>query len=92
MRHRYKRHISKYEEEAIIAEGRISKIDYQNQFIGEKYKTVFYVPSQLCPEGRMCVKWGHTNINVGDYVEMKGRFNDGIFLCWSMKIMQRRSK
>lgn len=89
MRRRYKRQISKYEEQALNAEGKIIKIDYKNQIVGEKYKTVFYVPSLLCPEGRRCVTWGHTNINVGDYVELKGRFNDDIFLCWSIKIIRK---
>lgn len=88
MRKRFKKQ-SKFKDDAILIQNKIIRIDYQNQVVNDKYKTVFYVPSYLCPEGRMCVKWGQTNFNVGDEVEMKGRFNDGIFLCWSLIIHKR---
>ena len=43
---------------------KVIKIDYQNEEIGNGLKTVFYCPSYLCPEGRMCVIWGKTNFKV----------------------------
>ena len=80
---------SKYEDETLLAKGVITKIEYKNQIVNDKFKSVFYVPSYLCPEGRMCVMWGHANFNAGDEIEMKGRLNDGVFLCWSMQITKR---
>ena len=88
-RKRFIKKPSKYEKEATLAEGIINKIEYKNLLVNEKYKSVFYVPSYLCPQGRMCVFWGYTTINTGDKVEMKGRFSDGVFLVWSLKIHKR---
>lgn len=77
---------SKYEDQAQIATVIVKKIDYKNQPTGKDgtLKTVFYCPSYLCPEGRMCIVYGRINFEVGDEVTMKGRFNDGVFLVWSM--------
>lgn len=77
---------SKYEDQAQIATAIVKKIDYKNQPTGKDgtLKTVFYCPSYLCPEGRMCVVYGRVNFEVGDEVTMKGRFSDGVFLVWSM--------
>ena len=80
---------SKYEAEAVIIKNTVSKIEYQNLPVGDRYKTIFYVPSYLCPEGRMCVFWQRNNINVGDEIAMKGRFSDGVFLVWSLQVYKR---
>lgn len=85
-RKRKKREPSKYEKEAVFVEATINKIDFINQEINDKLKSVFYCPSYLCPEGRMCIYWGRTSIQVGDKVLMKGRFVDGTFLVWQLLI------
>ena len=78
---------------AIILERRkIIKIDYQNLQIKDSQKTAFYIESQKKPEGILCIAWGKTNFNVGDFVSMKGRASeDGVFLVWSYYVVQRNS-
>jgi hypothetical protein len=73
-----------YEKDAVIVEATVCKIELQNEIINDKYKTVFYCPSYEKPEGRMCIVWGRTTFQVGDKVKMTGRFNDGVFLVWSL--------
>lgn len=68
---------------------KVIKIDYQNEEVGNGLKTVFYCPSYLCPEGRMCVIWGKTNFKVGDEVSLKGRFNGDVFLVWNALITKK---
>lgn len=87
-RRKFERRKSKYEDQATFANGIVCKIDFQNEPVGKdgRFKTVFYCPSYVCPEGRMCIVYGLTHFKVGDEVAMKGRFNDGVFLVWSMHI------
>lgn len=85
----FKRKKSKYADEAFIAESKIVKIDFVNQEVGNSLKSVFYCSSYEKPEGRMCIAYGKYNINVGDEVVMKGRYNDGVFLVWSMYIKKK---
>lgn len=80
---------SKIEEEAIIYDSVVQKIDYKNQEVNEKLKNCFYVKSENKPEGVMCILWGRSSINVGDYISMKGRLKDGVFLAWSLQILKR---
>lgn len=80
--------IKKYPE-PVIVEATISKIDFKNQLVGDKLKTVFYCPSYYAPEGRMCVIWGRVHIEVGDKIVMKGRFSDGVFIARSLNIIMR---
>lgn len=99
----YIRKPSKYEDEATIVESTITKIDYQNKIINGKLKTVFYCKSYLCPDGdgRMCILWGYNTLQVGDRIQMKGRFADNnsanpeernVFLAWSAMIIKRQSE
>ena len=94
---------SKYEADAMIVEAIVTKIDYQNKIINGKLKTVFYCRSYLCPdgEGRMCIYWDYNKIQVGDTVQMKGRFISSgetenpdlknVFLVWSLLIKKREN-
>lgn len=82
---RNKRRKSKYEEEAVIARATVNRVEVVNQLVNDKYKNVFYCPSYLEPNGRMCIYWGRVMLNIGDEIEMKGRFSDGAFLVWSLK-------
>ncbi len=86
------RNKSRYEDEATIVHTTINKIECRNIEIGQRLKTVFYCPSYLAPEGRMCVYWGRTNIDEGDEIEMKGRFSDGVFLAWSLSIHKKAKR
>lgn len=89
---RYVRKKSKYEDDAIFYETEIQKIDFLNQEIKERYKSVFYVKSSLLPEGKMCVYWGNCNLQVGDRVVLKGRISGDVFLIWSYQIYQRANQ
>lgn len=89
-RKKYIRQPSKYEAEKVHISTEVIKIELQNEFINEKYKTVFYCKSDKCPEGRMCVAWGKTRIVEGSKIEMDGRFKDGIFLVWNMTITNNK--
>lgn len=94
VRRKFVRKKSKYEDDAMIATAKVCKIDYKNEPTGkgETLKTVFYCPSNLCPEGRMCIVYGRVSFEVGDEVTMKGRFNDGVFLVWSMFVNRTKEK
>lgn len=83
-RKKWLRQPSKYEKDAFIATGIVTEIIMKNEEINGKRKTVFKVPSMYCPEGRICVYWEMTGVEVGDEVTMKGRFNGDVFLVWSM--------
>ncbi len=73
-----------------IVDVTVCKIDFLNKWYGERLKSVFYCPSYEKPEGRMCVYWqGRCTVEVGDYVRMKGKFSDGIFLVSSYQIIKR---
>ena len=77
---------SKYEDEAVLVKTKVNKIDFINQLVKDKYKSVFYCPSYIEPEGRRCIYWGRITLEAGDEVEMKGRLSDGTFLVWSLKL------
>ncbi len=59
---------SKYEDNAVLINSTIQKIDIQNEEIGDKYKNVFYIKSNTYPEGRMCILWGESSFEVGDNI------------------------
>lgn len=76
---------SKYENDAILITSVVKKIELQNVEINEKLKTVFYCESNTIPEGRLCITWGRTNLEIGDKFQAKGRITEnGTFLIWSM--------
>jgi len=87
-RRKFKRFISKYEDDAVLVKSTIIRFEYRNKEINNRLKNVFYIESKSYPEnGRMCVLWGRCCANAGDEVECKGRINEqGVFLCWSMII------
>lgn len=91
-RKRKKRQPSKYEKDAVLVSATVNKIDFINLEVNGKLKTVFYCPSYICPEGRMCIAWGRTNIQIGDEIQMKGRFVDDVFLVWSLMISKRKEQ
>lgn len=85
-----KKYVSRYEQETIQVTKKIVKIDYLNQVCSEKYKSVFYVQSEINPDKPvMCVLWGYTSIGLGDEIGMKGRLLNNIFLVWSLIIKKR---
>lgn len=90
MRKKKEKYVSKYENDAVLVHSKILKIELQNQEINGKLKTVFYCESKAFPEGRMCVHWGRTNIQVGDEFQAKGRLTpEGIFVVWSLMFRRR---
>lgn len=92
MRKKKQKFVSKYENDAVLVASKVVKIEMQNQEINGKLKTVFYCESKSIPEGRMCVQWGRTNIQVGDEFQAKGRLTpEGIFIVWSL-MFQRRER
>ncbi len=74
--------------ELIYAENcEVIKIDYQNKKQSNgHYKTCFYCPSYLKPQGRMFIVWGQTNFKLGDILSIKGRLQGEVFLCWEIQI------
>lgn len=80
-----------YQEDARIISTHVLKIDYKNQPVGKngRLKTVFYCPTYECPDGRMCVIYDRTTIDVGDEIRTTGRFNGDVFLAWSIQIIKK---
>lgn len=84
-RRRFFKKSSKYADEAMMVVSTVKKIELQNVEVNDKLKTVFYCESTQLPEGRLCIAWGRTNIDVGSRFQAKGRLlPDGTFLVWSM--------
>lgn len=82
--------VSKHKKDAVIISATVNKIELLNAEVNGKLKSVFYCPSYYAPEGRMCVYWGgRTCVEVGDRVEMKGRYVDGVFLVWQLLVDKR---
>ena len=84
-RKRFVKKLSKYEKDAMIVDSIVKKIELLNAEVNNKLKTVFYCESKDLPDGRLCITWGRTNIEVGSRFQAKGRLlPDGTFLVWSM--------
>lgn len=90
-RRKYKRFISKYENDAVLINSTIINFEYKNKEVGERFKNVFFLKSTKFPEtGRLSILWGRCSANIGDEVICKGRIDEqGTFLCWSMMIKKQ---
>lgn len=75
----------KYNEDAMIIESEVLEIIEKNKVCNNRFKNVFTCRSSKGTP-RMCVLWGQSNIEEGNKVEMKGRLNGDVFLCWSLYI------
>ena len=82
-KHRY----NKYEDDLMIVNSTVTEIVEKNTVINEKYKNVFMCES-ASGTPRMCILWSQSNLEVGDEVEMRGRINNGVFLCWKLYIKE----
>lgn len=84
---------SKYLKDAISGTTTITRIEILNMWTGDKYKSVFYVPSSKLDSGeRMCIVWGRANIQIGDTIQITGRISGDVFLCWSYLILKRKEE
>lgn len=74
----------------ILAENcKVIKIDYQNQKQQSGFfKTCFYCPSYLKPQGRMFIAWGKTKFKVGDIISCRGRLKGDVFIVHTLKIVK----
>lgn len=74
----------------ILAENcKVIKIDYQNQKQQSGFfKTCFYCPSYLKPQGRMFIAWGKTKFKVGDIISCRGRMKGDVFIVHTLKIVK----
>ncbi|MBR5202821.1 MAG: hypothetical protein IKW45_06110 [Clostridia bacterium] len=91
---RFIRKPSKYEDQAILIHSVVTEIIERNkEYSDSRIKNVFRCKSSVIPEGRMCILWGRSAIEVGDEVQMKGRMIDNcgkeVFLVWSMMFIRR---
>lgn len=93
-RKRFVRKPSKYEDQAALIQSVVTEIIEDNkEYSDGKIKNVFRCKSSKIPEGRMCIKWGRTPIEVGCEIQMKGRIVENlgneVFLVWSLMIVKR---
>lgn len=74
----------------ILAENcKVIKIDYQNQKQQSGFfKTCFYCPSYLKPQGRMFIAWGKTKFKVGDIISCRGWLKGDVFIVQTLKIVK----
>ena len=74
----------------ILAENcEVIKIDYQNQKQQSGFfKTCFYCPSYLKPQGRMFIAWGKTKFKVGDIISCRGWLKGDVFIVQTLKIVK----
>lgn len=88
---RKKKKTSKFIDEAILVKATVTEIIEKNKEYSHRFKNVFKCASQTGID-RMCILWGRSNIDVGDEVQMKGRFKDDVFLAWSAVIRKNKEK
>lgn len=93
-RRRFVRKPSKYEDQAVLIQSVVTEIiEHNKEYSDGRIKNVFRCKSSKYPEGRMCIQWGRTSIEVGCEVQMKGRIVDNseneVFLVWSSMILKR---
>lgn len=93
MSRRFYKRTSKYEDEAVLLHSVVTEVLEKNaEYPNDRIKNVFRVKSKN-PEGRLCVLWGRSCVEVGCEIQAKGRIvNNGdkeVFLCWSALIMKR---
>lgn len=74
--------------EAMIVEAEISSVD---EIISFKERTKHVFKCKGKGSEQQCIYWAPAPIklNIGDTVQIKGRFKDNIFLCWKMLILKR---
>ena len=88
-----KKYTSDFDENLSIIENKqVIKIEEQNKEYAGKFKTVFYIPSKTNPQGKMCIAWHKTHFKLNDYIDLKGRFKDDVFIAYSTMIRFRANK
>lgn len=84
---------SKYEDQAVLIQSVVIEILEHNKEYDGRLKNVFKCKSSKYPDGRLCILWGRSTIEVGCEVQMKGRIVDNcgkeVFLAWSLMITKR---
>lgn len=88
---RKKKKTSKFIDKAILVKATVTEIIEKNKEYSHQIKNVFKCASQTGVD-RMCILWGRSNIDIGDEVQMKGRFIDDVFLAWSVLITKNKEK
>lgn len=93
-RKRFVRKPSKYEDQAVLIQSVVTDIiEFNKEYPDGRIKNVFRCKSSRIPEGRMCIQWGRTSIEIGCEVQMKGRIAENcgkeVFLVWSSMIMKK---
>lgn len=88
---RRKKKTSKFIDEAILVNTTITEIIEKNKEYSYRFKNVFKCASKTGID-KMCILWGRSNIDVGDEVQMQGRFKDDVFLAWSIQILKKEQK
>ncbi len=86
---------SKYEDEAILVSSVITEIIEENaEYPNGKIKNVFKCKSSTDPEGRLCILWGRSCLEIGCAIDMKGRTvkngDKDVFLAWSALVKKSR--
>ena len=74
--------------DSYIDNTKVIRIEEKNTIINDKYKTVFYCESKSIKNGRLCIIWGHTLIDIGDIISMKGIYSGETFIAESLRIKQ----
>lgn len=85
---RRKKKTSKFIDEAILVKATVTEIIEKNKEYADQFKNVFKCASRTGID-KMCILWGRSNIDVGDEIQMKGRFKDDVFLAWSTIITKK---
>lgn len=86
-----KKYMSNSVDKPFEVETKVTNIIEFNNIVNEKYKTVFECESKS-GNPRMCVYWNKTSVQVDDMVKLTGRLKNGVFLVWSMLILNRKAK
>lgn len=77
--------------EALLAIATVLSVVEKVKYKDGKIKLTFECKTNLGYLVR-CVYWSNININEGDSVTMKGRFNNDVFLVWNILITERSAR
>lgn len=87
-----KKYTSKTEQDlTVITDVEVVEIEEKNKIYRDKLKNVFYCADRN-GNTKMCILWGYSTFNVGDVVEMRGRYNGETFICRRLYIRRRTTQ
>ena len=78
------------EKDIFVIDAKISNIEKIEKY-GDKIKHIFQCVGT--DKEQTCIYWAGSEIDLykADEIRVKGRFNNNVFLCWSLLILKKKN-